>query len=179
MKRKTTQVRTVKVAVAAMLSALGVVVLAIGSIIEVMDLTMVALASIFVFFAVIELGRPYPLLIYAVTSILSLLLLPNLFAAVLYLLFGGIYPILKQWLERRRPLISWLGKAVYFNAVLTAVVLLSLYLLHVEDTGFTVAYYLLGNITFFLYDVAMTKLITLYFFRLRSRLRIEKYFRNH
>lgn len=179
MKRKTTRVRTLKIAVAAMLSALGVVVLAVGSLVEVMDLTMVAIASIFVFFAVIELGRPYPLLIYAVTAILSLLLLPNQFASVLYLLFGGIYPVLKEMLEKRKGIISWVGKAVYFNAVLTAIILVSMYLLHVEDTGFTVVYYLLGNITFFLYDVAMTKLITLYFFRLRARLRIEKYFRNH
>lgn len=55
MNRKESVMRTRKLAVSAMLSALGVVILYLGSVINVLDLTMVAIASLFVFFAVIEL----------------------------------------------------------------------------------------------------------------------------
>ena len=179
MKRSNTRKQTVKLATASMLTALGVVVLYLGSVIQVLDLTMVALASVMVFFAVIEMGRPYPILICAATSILSMLLLPDKFAALLYVLFGGIYPILKRLLERLPTLIMWIGKGIYFNLVLTAMVLVSMYLFHIEDTGFTIGFYGLGNVTFFLYDIAMTRLLTLYFVKLRKQMRIEKYFEKH
>jgi hypothetical protein len=69
-------------------------------------------------------------------------------------------------------------KFVYFNAVMTLVIAASLYLFGVDDpdVGFNLFFYGLGNVTFFLYDVATTKLITLYLYRLRKRLRLEKYF---
>jgi predicted membrane protein len=100
------RIRTRKLAVAAMLCALGVVLLYVGSVIEVLDLTMVGISSVLVFFAVLEMGNPFPFLIYFVTAILSMLLLPSKFAAVFYLLFGGIYPILKAKLERLPMLLS-------------------------------------------------------------------------
>ena len=50
-------------AVSAVLSALGIVVMLLGTVISVLDLTMVAIASIFVFFAIIEMGKPYHYLI--------------------------------------------------------------------------------------------------------------------
>ncbi len=170
--------RTRKLAMAAMLCALGVVLLYLGSIIEVLDLTMIAIASVFIFFAVIEMGDPYPYLIHLVTSFLALILLPSKFAAVMYLLFGGIYPILKAMFEKLHPLVSWVVKFSYFNTFVTALILVSRFVLHMEgeDVGFTVGFYGLANLTFFLYDLAMTKLVTLYLVKLRRRLRVEKYF---
>jgi len=161
-----------------MLCALGVVILYLGSVIEVLDLTTVAMASLFVFFAVLELGNSFPYLIYLVTAILSLLLLPSKFGPAVYLLFGGIYPIIKAYLERLPMLLSWVLKLVYFNGVMTLLVAASLYLFHVEDpdVGFNLAFYGLGNVTFLLFDVATTRLVTFYLLRLKKRLKLEKYF---
>ena len=78
-----------KVAIAALISALGVVILYIGSIITVLDLTTIAAASMLVVLAVIELGGAFPWLVWAVTGILALLLLPNKEVSMFYLLFGG------------------------------------------------------------------------------------------
>ena len=164
-------------AVSAVLSALGVVILLLGTVISVLDLTMVAITSIFIFFAVIEMGSPYYFLIYATTSVLSVLLLPDKFSAILYLIFGGIYPILKQKIEKLPTLISWVLKAVYFNAVLVATVLGAKYLFNVEEEELTVALFVLGNLAFFVYDLAMTRLITYYLLGLRKKFRIEKYFK--
>lgn len=124
------------------------------------------------------MGMPFPYLIYVVTSILSLLLLPSKVAAAIYFLFGGIYPVLKAMFEKLHYGVSWVLKLSYFNTILTLLLAASLYILHVEDPdlGFNLVTYALGNVTFILYDMATTKLVTLYLVKLRKRLRIEKYF---
>jgi hypothetical protein len=104
-------------------------------------------------------------------------LLPDKFSAILYLIFGGIYPILKQKIEKLPTLISWVLKAVYFNAVLVATVLGAKYLFNVEEEELTIALFALGNLAFFVYDLAMTRLITYYLLGLRKKFRIEKYFK--
>ncbi len=177
MKKKNVRGSTKSIAAAAMLSALGVIVMLIGSVISTLDLTMVAIASVFVFFAVLEMGSPYQYLIYAVTALLSLLLLPDKFSAFLYLIFGGIYPILKQKLEKLPKLLRRILKTVYFNAVLFAMIFGAKYLFGIDEDGLTIVLFALGNAAFFLYDVAMTKLITYYLLALRRKLRIEKYFK--
>ncbi len=164
-------------AVSAVLSALGVVVMLLGTVISVLDLTMVAIASIFVFFAIIEMGKPYQYLIYVTTSVLAILLLPDKFSAVLYLIFGGIYPILKQKIEKLPTVFSWVIKAVYFNLVLVGAVLGAKYLFGVDEEELTIALFAIGNVAFFMYDIAMTKLITYYLLGLRKKFRIEKYFK--
>ena len=87
--------RTKRIAVCAMLSALGVVVLGIGSVLSVMDISMAVIASLFCIFAVIEYGGAAPWLVFLVTGVLSLLL-PQKAPAAMYLLFFGYYPILKD-----------------------------------------------------------------------------------
>ena len=82
--------------VCAMLSALGVVLLLIGSFVEVMDLSAAAIASLLCVFAVIEYGGASPWLIFAVTSVLSMVLLPTKTPALMYLAFFGYYPIIKE-----------------------------------------------------------------------------------
>jgi len=177
-RRNGTRIGTRKLAVAAMLCALGVVFLYLGSVIEVLDLTMVAIASLFVFFAVIEMGASYPYLIYLVTAVLSLLLLPSKFAAGTYLLFGGIYPVLKAMFEKCHRMAAWALKLCYFNVILSILLAASLYLFHVEDLdmGFNLLTYGLANVTFVLYDIAATLLVTMYLVKLRKRLRLERFF---
>ena len=92
--------RTKKVALCAMLSALGVVVLYLGSIIEVIDISMAVIASVFAIFAVIEYGAGAAWSIYAITGILSAVLLPNKFPALMYILFFGFYQIVKEKIEK-------------------------------------------------------------------------------
>ena len=174
----TTRLATKKLALAAMFCGLGVVFLYFGSLLDVMNLTMVAIASLFVFCSEIEMGRGYSLLIYAVTSVLSMLLLPDKFTAFAYLGFGGIYPILKQVFERLPKWLSRLLKLLYFNAVLAALILISLFILKAEDMSplYLIFLVLVGNVAFLAYDYAMEILIAVYRKKLRKRLRIQKYF---
>jgi hypothetical protein len=169
-----------RVALSAILCTLGVLFLYIGSVLEILDLTMGALASVIVIFSVIEMGGKSPYLIYAVTSVLSMLLLPNKFPAFLYLVFAGIYPILKEKFERLHFIIAWILKLSVFNTSLLILIVLSTYLFHIPDTelNFTWIVFGLGNATFILYDVAITKVITFYLIKIRNMLRLKNYFEN-
>lgn len=165
--------RTRRMATAAVLSALGVVFLGVGALLEVLDLTMAAVASVCVVFAVIELRGGYPLAVYLVTSFLSLLLLPVKTPALIYFLFAGYYPMLKAFFEGhfKKPL-SWLFKILSFNVGLALSVFVALRFFTVgENSLFSYRYLLLliGTPVFVLYDLALTRLITAYVLRWRDR----------
>ena len=180
--------KTKKLTLGAILSAMGVALLFIGSFIETLDLTMAALASFFCIFAVIELGGAYPWLIFAVTGVLSVVLMPYSLTGWFYLLFFGYYPILKAKLERLSRPVSWLLKVLVLNFALIVCVIVA-YLLFFGSSGegnilsaFTlvfgesdageamaIAVYALANVTFIVYDIALTKLITVYFLKIKPK----------
>ena len=170
------KMQTKKLTVCAMLSALGVVLLWLGSAIEVVDISMAVVASLFCVFAVIEYGGVAPWLIFAVTGVLSLLLLPQKTPAVLYLLFFGYYPIIKEKLEKKRRMIAWIGKEIVFNGALFLLLILSRFFLlgsAAEPLWIFVAVVVLAEITFPVDDIALTRLISFYLYRLRDRFRIK------
>ena len=162
--------------VSAMLSALGVIVLGIGSVFQSLDLTTAALAAFFCIYAVIEMGGPYPWMIWAVTSFLGILLLPQKSPAVLFL-FIGCYPILKEKLERLRRWLCWLLKLVVFHAM-AGLFLLTTKLFFPDELLLSMGWmlivsYFVAVITFVVYDYALSKVITLYLLRLRQRLGLK------
>jgi len=167
-------------ALCSMLAALGVVVLLLGSFIEVLDLSAAMFASLIVVIAVIEAGKYWPWLTYAVTSLTALLLLPYKLPAVMYLL-AGYYPIIKEKIEKLPKPIAWIIKLSLFNLSLALVLLvLKLFLPGVsielvpglKDIYTYLIYYASGNIIFVLYDILLTRLVSFYVFKLRDRLGI-------
>ncbi len=171
--------KTKKLALAAIFSALSVVILLLGSVITVLDLTSVAFASIIIMVAVIELGGGYPYLIWLVAGVLSVLIVPDKFGALLYLIFGGVYPIFKAMFERLHFAVSWLLKFSCFNLMMILTVIAANYIMHIPDTGlgFTVPLFAICNFTFFIYDIAATNLITLYLVKFRKLLGLKNFFK--
>lgn len=168
--------KTRRLTVCAVLCALNLVIMYFGSVIEVLDLTASVVASLACIFAVIEMGGSWPWLIYAVTGVLSLVLLPfPKTVALIYVAFSGYYVILKARIECLRRPFAWVAKLLTFNVALTVLVVLSTWILHIPDGLFeaNVFVYLLGNVTFVVYDIALTGLITTYLRVWRKRLRIR------
>ena len=160
--------------VSAVLCALGVILLALGALLQVLDITMAALASFLVIFAVIELGGKYPFLIYAVTALLSMLLVPYKTAPLMYLCFAGYYPLLKAALEGHLPKIwEWVLKILAFNAALALTVFLAVKIFVAFTVPAVWYYYLLPvcSVVFVIYDIALTRVITAYLTRWRQRFR--------
>ena len=156
------------------LAALSVLLLFLGSLLDVLDLGMVMVASFFVALLVIECRGVWPYLLYAVVSVLSFLLMPGRFVVLEYALFGGIWPIVKYWCEKLpRPFArllkfgsgnllalgaGWLGLAFFGLEVPAAIWL-------------RVLTVVLWELVFLLYDLLLTRLIILWCVKYRHRFR--------
>ena len=166
-----------KITLCAIFSALSVVIMYIGALFEVLDISMACIASMLVVITVMEIGGIYPWLLYGVTSTLSMLILPQKFAALIYLFVAGYYPMLKTIFERcEKRLITWLLKLLVFNAAISILICAAIFIFSLPDMtkGYIIAFFLLGNITFAVFDIALTMLIRLYLFKYRRLLRIDK-----
>ena len=169
-----------RIVICGVLVALSVIILYLGCAIEVLDLTMSAIVSLLVVVIVIEMGYNYAWLAYIATSILSLVMLPQKSPAIFYTCFMGFYPIIKSYVERiGSALLRWVVKLIAGNAALCLMfLLLSLFVPDEFEGGWMlVGTYALGLVAFILYDIALTKLITVYFRILRDRVKIYKYLR--
>ena len=153
------------VTLSAFLAALGLVILFIASVWPTGQIGLAALASIFAAAAVIEMGPGRALAVYAVTSALSMLLLPVKTVPLLYVLFFGYYPIVKSLAERMTfEGLRWVVKLAVFNAALTVVWFVMGEL--VFDFGETeiplFLLYIGGSVVFAVYDYGFTKVIWFY-----------------
>ena len=177
---------TKKIALSAILSAAGVILLMFGSIIEVLDLSAAAFAGFIIVIAVIEIRGKYPVLIYFAVSLISILILPNKLPAIFFIMFAGIYPIFKARFERFHPAVAWVLKFSMFNVILWLLIffirlLTSRELINLREdidflNNFEIIVFLVANFTFLLYDIAMTKVINIYLVKIRRLLKLENYF---
>ena len=164
-----------RIVISGVLVALSVIILYLGCAIEVLDLTMSVIASLFVIIAVIEMGGAYPWLIYAVTAALSIMLLPNKFAALIYTAFAGFYPILKAYIEKIQGIVCALIKLALFNLCLVGMWWISRLFVITLETKYGLPLTALAlNFIFILYDFALTRLISRYIFVWRRKFKIDK-----
>lgn len=165
--------KTKKLSFAALMSALGVAFMYGGAMLEVLDLSTAALASICVMLVLVEIGGRYAWLTYAVTGILSLLVLPQKFAAILFLGFLGFYPMAKALFEKRfRGWLCLVLKILLLNAC-AALMLLAVRYVMTEALWFEIMTLVIANIVFVVYDVALTRLLRAYVFVWRKKLKMK------
>jgi hypothetical protein len=159
-------------ATCALLCALGVVLSWLGSLADLLDLCTPFFAALLLVPIVIEYGRRYAWSVWGATALLSLLLLPNKSPAIIYLAFG-YYPILKAVLERLRPALTNFLKLILFIAVDLSIVFLSNALFGVSEAAppyFNAVLCIGGLIVLWLIDLCLTRLITIYVIKYRSRI---------
>lgn len=186
-KNSSTIQKTKRLTVSALLCALGAVLLCVGRLFDgSLDLSMAALASLLVVWAAEELAGAYPWMIWLVTSLLALLLMPFNTAAWEYLLFAGGYPMLRVLLEKVPLVPRILIKQVLFNGVLALGVLVLWQLLFPTAQSypaalgmflggqgahwaFSLAVWITANLAFVLYDFVIGRFITAYRVALRDK----------
>lgn len=169
--------RTVCLTLSALLAALGVILLGLGSLLETIDLSMAALASFFCVYAVIEMRGGYPWAIWVVTTGLAFLLLPQKTPALFYL-FLGHYPMVKALTERLPRGISWVIKLVWLHLSGALIFVAARFLLApAAEWDSRVWYWILlyfgALVAFVLFDLALTRIITFYLVRLQKRMGIR------
>lgn len=103
-------------------------------------------------------------LVYLGTSLISAFIVPSKSAVLLYIVFFGVYPCLKVWLEhsKSRPL-QWLGKLLFFylSFYIIQVVLHTLIFLKMPliSSGWL---FVLSHLCFLIYDFGLDKLDDIY-----------------
>ncbi len=168
-----------RIAFCGIAAALSLVIL-LMTIVPITEISLAALAGLISIPVIVECGRKYGLAVYAVVSLLALLLIPTIEGKALYIGFFGYYPVLKSALESRRlPRVAeWGIKLAIFNVAVISAYWLMLTVFSLPADSFTIGgvflpwvFLLIGNIVFFLYDWCLTGLVTKYMCAWQPRVR--------
>ncbi len=179
-----------RMATCAVLCALAVVLIFFGTVIEVLDLTAAALASILLLPILLCYGPRYALLSYAVTSVLGVVLMPQSLASWLFAGLVGYYPVIKQKLDKLPKILGWLIKLILIAAVMLLYLAVFHFLVLGGEGSFwdsflagfgevggspALAWVVIGLsvFTFVIFDFLLDRLLLLY--RLKWQKRIEKW----
>lgn len=160
---------------AALIAALGCVILYIAAVIPTGRITLIAVAGVLTAAAVIHCGTGVAAAVFAVTAVISFLILPQKSGAALYAAFFGYYPILKSLLERLRSRgLGWALKFILFNAAFALVLFLGKETIAEGVDNFQTFWIvgqLGGNLVFLAYDICLSKLIEMYILRVSRHVR--------
>ena len=108
-----------KTAFGGILTALSVVLMFLTGVIPFLTFALPALAGALLILIVMEIGSKWALCVYAAVSILSLLVVADKEAAMMYAAFFGYYPVIKSFLESKLPRVfEWIVKFLIFNAAM-------------------------------------------------------------
>ena len=151
----------------ALCAALSFVILALSLILPAQRLALLCLSSLGVVASLCRCGSPWALGSYAVTALLSILLLPEKSMPLAYALFFGYYPVVKLWIEKLSSAIGRYGlKLLCFNAAFAVFC----FLLRLVSVLPPAVLFLIANGVFLLYDYALGKLILLYIRKIHGRI---------
>ena len=179
-----------RIATCSVLCAVAVVIIFFGTVIEVLDLTSAAVASLFLLPILLCYGTRYALLSYGVTAVLSVIFMPQSLASWMFVGLVGYYPVVKQKLDQLPRLLRWLVKLLLPCVIMVLYLmafhfiirggeggLLDSFLLGFGETGESpvLAWIIAGCsvVTFGMFDLLISRILILY--RLKWGRRIEKW----
>ena len=164
-----------RTALVGLLTGLSLIFLYLAFLTPAGKMGVVALAGLFPAGAVVSAGLAAGFFCYAVPGILGLLLVPSKSVTLLYLLFFGLWPMLKSLLERiPSRALEWVGKLAVCNGVL-AILWFGLKALFLPFLPAALSQswmvFAAGNVGFVIYDIGFSKLIGFYAARVDRVLR--------
>ena len=168
-----------KVALGGVVAALSLLFMILAGVTSTLVYAIPMITGALLMMLVVEFGHGFATLIYVAVSVLSLLLLGNKEAAIMYVAFFGYYPIIKSILEKHiRSFVCWIVKYLIFNVAIvssyfitTRIVMISFE--DIEALGkFALPLLLLaGNVLFVIYDIMLTRLVSVYLYRWRKSIK--------
>ena len=184
--RNSTRHTTRRIATCGVFCALAVVVMGMGVVIEVLDLTAAAAAAIILLPILLCYGGKYAGLSYAVTATLGILLMPQSLSAWMYAGLTGFYPMVKQRLDRLPRVLGWAVKLLLLTAVLFLYLAVFFFIMLGGEGSFTDAFFKgfgeageppvmawavvgLSVFTFVLFDLLIDRLLVIYYIRWQKR----------
>lgn len=184
MKKKLNYNNSTKTAIGGIIAALSLVIMMLTTVIPTLTYAMPAMAGVLLILIVIEVDKKWATGVYVVVSILSMFLIADKEAAVMYVMFFGYYSILKAIIEGKlNKVFSWIVKFAVFNVTMILAFLIVTYVFNIPFDDMSKfgkwsvwILLLIGNFVFLIYDFLLTRLVSLYMLRLhKSFKRIFKY----
>ena len=167
--------QTKKLTLCAILTALGAAFMLIGVVINTLDLTVCAFASLLMVFVYLEIGSPYTYLVWICTSLATALMSFGYYLWLEYFLLFGIYPIIKGYIERAPKSLWIVLKLAYINLLLVILYFVCEPLFGEsffnEPTNLlNVILCVLVNVAFVAYDMFITVMVRYYYAKIRPRI---------
>lgn len=160
-------------------TALSVVMLFLGSIFWVLGYTMPLVAGLVMIILLDSISQKSALLTFISTSIISFILLNDKECVLLYILFFGYYPLIRDKINDIKPkFLSYLLKFITFNAAMVLTQVLCVYVFGIPFDDMLgkwgiVLFVLCLNLVFVVFDKLYTLLLRLY--RIKLKKKVEKY----
>jgi len=155
----------------ALLVSLTIVLLALNTILPISTISILTVTSAIIPIAIIKTSVRNSILIYISSSLLGLLLLPK-DIVILYIMFFGIYGLIKFFNKKLNNLYFEIPLKIIFSSL----VLLVYYFVFnsfINLSNIDLPLYLIfigANIAFLIYDYALTMLISYYIEKINNRL---------
>lgn len=160
-------------------SALSVVMLFLGSVIWVLGYTMPLVASLIMIVLSDSVSKKSVLLTFVSTSVISFVLLNDKECVLLYVLFFGYYPLIRDKVNSIKPkFLSYLLKYFTFNIAMILVQILCVYVFGIPFDDVlgkwgVVLFVICLNLVFAVFDKLYALLQKLYKIKLKKK--VEKY----
>ena len=164
------QKNTSLTALGGIISALSVFIMFLSGIIPFLTYVIPAMSGLLLIVTIKETDIKWSFFIYVAVSILSLLVVADKEAAVMYTFFFGYYPVVKDLIDKHvKHSFRWIIKFIVFNIGVVLGYLFVIYVFGIpiddmEEFGKYTVFVLLGlgNLTFFFYEITITNLEILY-----------------
>lgn len=167
MSKKCTQI-----AIGGVFSALSLLLMFLTGLIPFATYALPAIAGAMLIAVLHENGRSTAFLVYVSVSVLSMFIVPDREAAVMFVLLFGYYPIARELIEKLKiKLVRWVVKLALFNIAIISSFLVMIFIFGMKevlsdmsDWGkySALAFLLVGNIIFIAYDIIIEKYTLIY-----------------
>lgn len=171
-------VSTFRVAFCGIISALGLALMMLTSIIPIGTYAIPCFAGILTATIVLEYGYKWAFGVFIVISLLSSFLAGDKEAVLYFIALFGYYPILKGIIEKylKNKFAQYILKFAIFNAAAIGSFYVAMILLSISPDEYTIfgmyiplAFLVVGNIFFMIYDFAVTVFVIQYVVKIRDK----------
>ncbi|MBE6053594.1 MAG: hypothetical protein E7212_06705 [Clostridium sartagoforme] len=160
-----------EITLSAVLTALTIVILYLNLLLPISTISILTLASLLIPVALIRGSMKSAILVYISSSIIGFFILP-INIILLYVLFFGIYGIVKFYIEKinKLPLEVFI-KIIFFNIVFFLSLFIFKSFVAIEITKLSdTLFWIVAQVVFLIFDYALTLLISFYLERIHPKI---------
>lgn len=170
---------TFKIALGGVMAAFCIVLMFLTAIVPIGSFALPCIAGIILLMVSYEVGLSWALLTYAAVAILSILFVADKEAALLFTMFLGYYPILKEFLDKkiRNKALSYIVKFLIFNACAISGFFIGINVFGIPKEGFEIngiylpwVFLIIGEVAFLIYEICLSRIRVIYLTGFRDRI---------